>query len=143
MVRLAEEALTLLVRRTVGAVDWLQQQPGARALPIGLFGSSTGAAAALIAAANRPKAARVVVSRGGRPDLAGPYLPQVHCPVLLIVGELDTVVIDLNHQALEQMPPDSEKKLVIVPGATHLFEEPGTLERAAHLARDWFLEHLG
>jgi len=134
--------IDLLARRTVGAVEWLRQQTLAQNLPVGLFGASTGAAAALIAAANRPQAVQAVVSRGGRPDLAGPALRQVRCPVLLIVGGLDTVVIDLNRQALDQLPPEVEKKLVIVPGASHLFEEPGTLDQAAELARDWFQNHL-
>jgi pimeloyl-ACP methyl ester carboxylesterase len=134
--------IDLLARRTVGAVDWLQQQPDAQDLPVGLFGASTGAAAALIAASLRTQVVRAVVSRGGRPDLAGPALPRVKCPVLLIVGGLDAVVIDLNKRALALMPPNIEKKLVIVPGATHLFEEPGTLEQAARLARDWFRKYL-
>ncbi|HKY53939.1 MAG TPA: alpha/beta family hydrolase [Anaerolineales bacterium] len=134
--------ISLLAHRTAGAIEWLELQPYARDFPIGLFGSSTGAAAALIAGAELPKKVNAVVSRGGRPDLAGEFLPKVQAPTLLIVGALDEVVIYLNEEALTQMKPDSEKKLVIVPGASHLFEEPGTLEHAARLARDWFQKHL-
>lgn len=134
--------IDLLARRTSGALEWLDSQPYARRLRRGLFGSSTGAAAALIAAAELPDKVDAVVSRGGRPDLAGLSLPAVQAPTLLIVGENDDVVIDLNEQALAQMPPRSEKKLTIVPGASHLFEEPGTLDYAARLARDWFQRHL-
>jgi putative phosphoribosyl transferase len=130
----------LLGRRLIGAVDWLRRGPAAR-LPIGLFGASTGAAAALIAAAERPDEVAVVVSRGGRPDLAGEALARVRAPTLLVVGALDTVVIELNRQALEALP--SEKELVSVPGATHLFPEPGTLEQVARLAADWFSRYLG
>ncbi len=134
--------ISLLARRTIGALDWLVQQPYARDLTLGLFGSSTGAAAALIAAAARPAQVEAVVSRGGRPDLAGQTLARIQTPVLLIVGGLDTQVIELNKQAIRSMPPEPRKLLHIVPGATHLFEEPGTLEQAARLARDWFLQHL-
>jgi len=134
--------IDLLAKRTAGALEWLALQPYAYELKRGLFGSSTGAAAALIAAAELPERVDAVVSRGGRPDLAGQALPKVHVPTLLIVGGHDEVVIDLNEKALAQMQPGAEKKLVIVPGASHLFEEPGTLEYAAHLARDWFQEHL-
>ena len=134
--------INLLARRTAGVMEWLDLQPYARELRIGLFGSSTGAAAALIAAAELPEKVDAVVSRGGRPDLAGAALPKVQAPTLLIVGAHDEVVIDLNEKALAQMQPGAEKKLVIVPGASHLFEEPGTLEYAARLARDWFEEHL-
>jgi putative phosphoribosyl transferase len=130
----------LLGRRLIGAVDWLRRGPAAR-LPIGLFGASTGAAAALIAAAERPDDVAAVVSRGGRPDLAGEALARVRAPTLLVVGALDTVVIELNRQALEALP--SEKELVIVPGATHLFPEPGTLEQVGRLAADWFSRYLG
>jgi putative phosphoribosyl transferase len=130
----------LLGRRLIGAVDWLRRGPAAR-LPIGLFGASTGAAAALIAAAERPDDVAAVVSRGGRPDLAGEALARVRAPTLLVVGALDTVVIELNRQALEALP--SEKELVSVPGATHLFPEPGTLEQVARLAADWFSRYLG
>jgi dienelactone hydrolase len=134
--------IDLLARRTAGALEWLESQPYVQGLKRGLFGSSTGAAAALIAAADRPDRVDAVVSRGGRPDLAGPSLPAVQTPTLLIVGENDDVVIDLNKKALAQMQEGSEKKLTIVPGASHLFEEPGTLEYAARLARDWFRRHL-
>jgi dienelactone hydrolase len=134
--------IDLLARRTAGTLEWLESQPYVQGLKRGLFGSSTGAAAALIAAADRPDRVDAVVSRGGRPDLAGPSLPAVQTPTLLIVGENDDVVIDLNKKALAQMQEGSEKKLTIVPGASHLFEEPGTLEYAARLARDWFRRHL-
>jgi dienelactone hydrolase len=134
--------IDLLARRTTGALEWLDSQPYVEGLKRGLFGSSTGAAAALIAAAELPNKVDAVVSRGGRPDLAGPALPQVQAPTLLIVGENDDPVIDLNEKALVQMPEGSEKKLTIVPGASHLFEEPGTLEYAARLARNWFQIHL-
>ncbi len=134
--------IDLLARRTAGVMEWLDLQPYASGLKRGLFGSSTGAAAALIAAAELPDKVNAVVSRGGRPDLAGPALQKVQAPTLLIVGGNDEVVIDLNKQALAQMQPGAEKKLMIVPGASHLFEEPGTLEYAARLARDWFETHL-
>ena len=134
--------INLLARRTAGVLEWLDLQPYARELRIGLFGSSTGAAAALIAAAELPEKVDAVVSRGGRPDLAGAALPKVQAPTLLIVGAHDEVVMDLNEKALAQMQPGAENKLVIVPGASHLFEEPGMLEYAARLARDWFEEHL-
>jgi dienelactone hydrolase len=132
----------LLAQRTSGVLEWVETQPydyGSRA---GLFGSSTGAAAALIAAAERPQMAHAVVSRGGRPDLAGPALPKVQAPTLFIVGGNDEAVIQLNEQALKQMQAGEDKKMVVVPGASHLFQEPGTLEYAARLARDWFLTHL-
>ncbi len=134
--------IDLLARRTAGVLEWLDLQPFAHELKRGLFGSSTGAAAALMAAVELPDKVTAVVSRGGRPDLAGPALPKVQAPTLLIVGGNDDVVIDLNKQALAQMPEGSEKKLTIVPGASHLFEEPGTLEYAARLAREWFQSHL-
>jgi pimeloyl-ACP methyl ester carboxylesterase len=134
--------IDLLARRTAGVLEWLDLQPYAHELKRGLFGSSTGAAAALIAAAELPDKVDAVVSRGGRPDLAGAALPKVQTPTLLIVGGNDEVVIDLNEQALAQMQPGEEKKLMIVPGASHLFEEPGTLEYAARLARDWFQTYL-
>jgi putative phosphoribosyl transferase len=130
----------LLAGRLVGATDWVMTAPSARGLSIGYFGASTGAAAALVAAAARPQAVGAVVSRGGRPDLAGDSLPGVGTPTLLIVGGADVQVIDLNRQAMRQLT--SEVKLEIVPGATHLFEEPGTLERVASLAADWFVKHL-
>jgi putative phosphoribosyl transferase len=132
--------IDLLARRLVVATDWLTQDPDTRQLPIGYFGASTGAAAALVAAAERPEVVAAVVSRGGRPDLAGPALPLVRAPTLLIVGGDDVAVIELNRQALAQLRV--EKALVIVPGATHLFEEPGALDEVARLARDWFEGHL-
>lgn len=132
----------LLAGRTEGVLEWLDLQPFAYGLQLGLFGSSTGAAAALIAAAQLPDKVGAIVSRGGRPDLAGRALSQVIAPTLLIVGGSDQTVIDLNEQALARMKQGSEKKLTIVPGASHLFEEPGTLEYAARLARDWFQTHL-
>jgi putative phosphoribosyl transferase len=135
--------IDLLAQRTIGTVDWLVLQDFAEGLNIGLFGSSTGAAAALIAAAERPAMVSAVVSRGGRPDLAGPVLPHVVTPTLLIVGGEDKPVIEMNRSALAEMPPETEATLQIVPGASHLFEEGGTLEQAARLARNWFIAHLG
>ena len=132
----------LLARRTAGVLEWLDLQPFAYGLKRGLFGASTGAAAALIAAAELPEKVGAIVSRGGRPDLADGALASVQAPTLLIVGGDDEAVIDLNEQALAQMQPETDKKLMIVPGASHLFEEAGTLEKAAELARDWFLAHL-
>jgi putative phosphoribosyl transferase len=134
--------INLLARRTAGVLEWLDLQPFAYGLKKGLFGSSTGAAAALMAAADLPDQVSAVVSRGGRPDLAGNALPIVEAPTLLIVGGSDEVVIDLNEQALANMSPDAPKKLVVVPRASHLFEESGALEEAARLARDWFQTHL-
>jgi dienelactone hydrolase len=131
----------LLGGRVVATIDWLASQPGAGALPVGCFGASTGAAAALIAAAQRPQRVRAVVSRGGRPDLAAEALRRVTAPALLIVGERDAEVIALNRQAQALLA--GESRLEIVPGATHLFEEPGALERVAALAREWFVRHLG
>jgi dienelactone hydrolase len=130
----------LLGERTVGAIDWLAREPTTAALRVGAFGASTGAAAALIAAAERPEAVRAVVSRGGRPDLAAGDLRRVRAPTLLIVGGEDTPVIGMNREAMRELP--GEVELEIVPGATHLFEEPGALERVAALARDWLLRHL-
>ena len=130
----------LLARRLVGASDWLTQQPDTRHLRIGYFGASTGAAAALVAAAERPDMVGAVVSRGGRPDLAGPALPLVRAPTLLIVGGNDAPVIGLNRAAFEALR--CEKQLVIIPGATHLFEEPGALDEVGRLAREWFERHL-
>jgi len=130
----------LLAERLVGATDWLTRHPDTRHLRIGYFGASTGAAAALVAAAQRSDAVGAIVSRGGRPDLAGPALPLVRAPTLLIVGGNDVQVIELNRLAFEQLR--CEKQLVIVPGATHLFEEPGALDEVARLARDWFERHL-
>jgi dienelactone hydrolase len=134
--------IDLLSKRTAGVIEWLVLQPYDYVSRIGLFGSSTGAAAALITAAQLPDKVHAVVSRGGRPDLAGPALPKVQAPTLLIVGGNDEAVIHLNKQALAQMQPGENKKLIIVPGASHLFEEPGTLEYAARLATDWFQSNL-
>jgi len=130
----------LLAERLVAATDWLGQSPQTRELRIGYFGASTGGGAALVAAAERPEAVGAVVSRGGRPDLAGPALPRVRAPTLLIVGGRDDPVIELNRAALAELR--CEKRLEIVPGATHLFEEPGALEEVAGLARAWFELHL-
>ncbi|CAM2935820.1 dienelactone hydrolase family protein [Saccharomonospora xinjiangensis] len=130
----------LLADRLVNAVDQLGEDTTTRALPIGLFGASTGAAAALVAAARRPELVRAVVSRGGRPDLAGDALPEVECPTLLVVGGADTQVLRLNEQAASRMSAPHE--LRIVPNATHLFEEPGALEAVADLAGEWFTRHL-
>jgi dienelactone hydrolase len=132
--------IELLALRLIGATDWLRHDPLTADLPIGYFGASTGAGAALMAAAERPDVVRAVVSRGGRPDLAGPALMRVHAPTLLIVGGADAPVIDLNERALELL--EVEKELRIVPRATHLFEEPGALEEVARLAADWFVRHL-
>src|SRR5213592_4926537 len=130
----------LLAERLVHATKWAKQQEHTRDLRIGYFGSSTGGAAALVAAAEIPKDAGAVVSRGGRPDLAGDALPKVQAPTLLIVGGNDDVVIELNEMARDQMR--CEVKLEIVPGATHLFEEPGALEQVAKLASNWFVDHF-
>ena len=130
----------LLAERLLNATDWLQSASETNALRIGYFGASTGAGAALVAAASRTELIGAVVSRGGRPDLAGDALAGVKAPVLLIVGGNDDVVIQLNQSALAQLP--GEKKLEIVPGASHLFEEPGTLEQVADLAANWFTLHL-
>jgi dienelactone hydrolase len=132
--------IALLARRVIATIDWLASEPTAKELPVGCFGASTGAAAALIAAAERPERVGAVVSRGGRPDLAGEALRRVRAPTLLIVGGNDPEVVRLNQQALAGL--GGESRLEIVPGATHLFEEPGALERVAVLARDWFLRHL-
>jgi pimeloyl-ACP methyl ester carboxylesterase len=134
--------IDLFARRTTGVLEWLGLQPFAYGLKRGLFGSSTGAAAALMAAAELPDMVDAVVSRGGRPDLAGRALSHVQTPTLLIVGGNDDVVIDLNEKALSQIQPLTEARLIVVPGASHLFEEPGALEQAARLARDWFQTHL-
>jgi len=133
--------INLLARRTAQVVTWIAAQPKLRDLPCGLFGASTGAAAALVAAASLPDGAvQAVVSRGGRPDLAAQSLPRVRCPVLLIVGGDDHAVIGLNEEAGARLRCRCELK--IVPGATHLFEEPGTLEQVADLAAGWFTRHL-
>ena len=131
----------LLAERLLAATRWLRAEAETSRLPIGYFGASTGGGAALVAAADAPEEARAVVSRGGRPDLAGAALPRVQAPTLLIVGGRDEPVIAMNREALAQL--GCEKRMEIVPGATHLFEEPGTLEEVARLARDWFDRHLG
>jgi putative phosphoribosyl transferase len=144
----AEDAITghlrfdieFLARRLVSVTDWVAGQRETRKLSLGYFGASTGAAAALEAAAERPELIKAVVSRGGRPDMAGPVLGRVKAPVLLIVGGLDTQVIELNEEAMTQL--DTIKKLVIVPGASHLFEEPGTLPQVARLGSEWFSQYL-
>ena len=140
-VRTAEHRfnIDLLAERLVYATDWAKQQEQTRRLPIGYFGSSTGGGAALVAAAELPDLVFAVVSRGGRPDLAGDALPKVRAPTLLIVGGEDHTVIKLNEQARSRMR--CEVALEIVPGATHLFEEPGALERVAELASNWFAHH--
>ncbi|PYI59150.1 MAG: hydrolase [Verrucomicrobia bacterium] len=130
----------LLAERLVQATNWATQQEQTRDLRIGYFGSSTGGAAALVAAAQLSQGIGAVVSRGGRPDLAGDALPKVHAPTLLIVGGNDDIVIELNEMARDQMR--CEAKLVIVPGATHLFEEQGALEQVAKFASDWFVLYL-
>jgi dienelactone hydrolase len=132
--------IPLLAQRLVGATDWLVEQPERARLAVGYFGASTGAAAALIAAAERPEA-RAVVSRGGRPDLAGVALSRVRAPTLLIVGERDPQVLKLNEAAFATLAAE-RKELEVVAGATHLFEEPGTLDEVTRLARTWFEEHL-
>jgi dienelactone hydrolase len=128
--------IAFLARRLAAATDWVQTKAETAGLPLGYFGASTGAAAALVAAAERPKAVRAIVSRGGRPDLAGPALARVQAPTLLIVGSLDRPVIEMNREAMARLT--AEATLEVVPGATHLFEEPGTLDEVARLARAWF-----
>jgi dienelactone hydrolase len=130
----------LLARRLAAATDWLAREPASRDLPLGYFGASTGGGAALVAAAERPERVGAVVSRGGRPDLAGAALGRVRAPTLLIVGGDDAPVIALNQMALDLLP--GEKELAIVPGASHLFEEPGALEEVARLAAAWLVRHL-
>jgi putative phosphoribosyl transferase len=132
--------IRLLSQRVIEATEWLSHQEMTRTLPVGYFGASTGAAAALVAAAALPATVCAIVSRGGRPDLAGQVLTRVQAPTLLIVGGEDTQVIELNRLALALLPGD--KRLEIVPGATHLFEEPGALEQVARLACDWFTRYL-
>jgi putative phosphoribosyl transferase len=132
--------IPLLADRTTGVVDWIGVSPALRSLPLGLFGASTGAAAALMAAADRGQLVRAVVSRGGRPDLAGPALDRVVAPTLLIVGGRDDAVLDVNREAYDRLR--SVRDLEIVEGATHLFEEPGALDKVGHLAAAWFLEYL-
>lgn len=132
--------IPLLAERLIHATDWVENSPEMRGLPIGYFGASTGGGAALIAAAQLPDDVAAVVSRGGRPDLAGEALSRVRAPTLLIVGSEDPAVIALNREAMAHMR--APVRLEIVPGATHLFEEPGTLEHVAELARDWFLTYF-
>ncbi len=132
--------ISLLAERLIGATDWLEQNPDTRNLRIGYFGASTGAGGSLVAAAARPDAVIAVVSRGGRPDLAGSALPRVQAPTLLTVGGNDPVVIQFNQQAMAQLRV--EKRLEIIPGATHLFEEAGTLTQVARLASLWFQHHF-
>lgn len=132
--------IPLLADRLIGATEWLKNDPKTKRLSFGYFGASTGAAAALIAAAKLPSEISAVISRGGRPDLAGKYLSAVKAPTLLIVGGLDTEVIELNRQAMNQIKV--EKKIVVIPGATHLFEEQGTLEEVAKVSIVWFLKYL-
>jgi pimeloyl-ACP methyl ester carboxylesterase len=132
--------IPLLAGRLAAASDWLQSERRTARLGQGYFGASTGAAAALVAAARRPERVAAIVSRGGRPDLAADALTRVRAPTLLIVGGNDPIVVELNRQALRRLV--GEKQLVIVPGAGHLFEEPGALEKVAALARDWFVRYL-
>jgi dienelactone hydrolase len=132
--------MDLLAHRLVAATEWVKKNPKTKELAVGYFGASTGAAAALIAAAELPEDVRVVVSRGGRPDLALEYLSRVKAPVLLIVGGIDTVVIDLNKEAMKRLR--AEKRFEIIPGASHLFEESGKLEEVARLATAWFSEQF-
>jgi putative phosphoribosyl transferase len=132
--------IELLAERLQSAAGFLHWEPATQGLRLGLFGASTGAGAALVAAARQPEAVGAVVSRGGRPDLAGDYLAAVKAPTLLIVGGQDDVVIELNEQAARRLR--CPQKLVVVPGATHLFPEPGALEKVADLAKQWFLQYL-
>jgi putative phosphoribosyl transferase len=132
--------IDLLSRRLGGATEWILMDPEAGNLPVGYFGASTGAAAALVAAAEHPANIRAVVSRGGRPDLAGSSLQLVKAPTLLIIGGRDTTVIQLNRSALRELRVEND--LIIIPGATHLFEEPGALEEVSRLAMNWFLTYL-
>jgi len=132
--------IDLLAKRLMAATEWVKANPSTKRLAVGYFGASTGAAAALVAAAELPEQVRAVVSRGGRPDLAMEYLPKVRAPVLLIVGGNDTVVIDLNKKAMKHL--QTEKAFEVIPGATHLFEESGALEKVAELARRWFLKEF-
>jgi putative phosphoribosyl transferase len=132
--------IVLLADRLQGAADWLAAQPATREMSIGYFGASTGAGAALVAAARYPGSVAAVVSRGGRPDLASDWLPRVTAPTLLIVGGADEIVLELNREAYELLK--CPRQLDVVPGATHLFSEPGALEEVARLAKEWFLRHL-
>jgi putative phosphoribosyl transferase len=131
----------LLADRLIAAMRWLDDNDDTRGLSVGLFGASTGAGAALVAAARRPDRVDAIVSRGGRPDLAAEELPHVHAPTLLIVGSRDTVVIEMNQQALRRMK--APVRLDTIAGATHIFEEPGTLDQVVRLAREWFAQYLG
>jgi putative phosphoribosyl transferase len=133
--------ISLLSQRLIGTTDWLLKNFNISKMNIGYFGASTGAAAALVAASERPDIVKAVVSRGGRPDLAGPSLSNVKCPTLFLVGGYDNIVIDLNKEAMTQIK--SKKKLIIIPEATHLFEESGKLEEVVQHASNWFLQHLG
>jgi pimeloyl-ACP methyl ester carboxylesterase len=132
--------IPMLAERLGGTMNWLKTQPSTQSARMGIFGASTGGAAAMVAAAEHPRSVRAVVSRGGRPDLAGPALMSLKTPTLLIVGGADFHVIELNSKAYNRM--QCVKRMEIVPGATHLFEEPGALERVAELARNWFQAYL-
>ncbi len=132
--------VSMLSRRLISATEWVMKNADTRGFPIGYFGASTGAAAALIAASKRPDIVKAVVSRGGRPDLAGAALSRVKAPTLLIVGGNDYSIIGINQDALNQL--NVEKRLAVIPGATHLFEEPGALEEVSRLAAEWFLDHI-
>ncbi|HSD05438.1 MAG TPA: dienelactone hydrolase family protein [Nitrosopumilaceae archaeon] len=132
--------IELLAKRLAGATSWLTKNPDTKNLNVGYFGASTGAAAALVASVDCQNLIKAIVSRGGRPDLAGSVLPRVKAPTLLIVGGNDSPVIEMNEEALNLLT--TEKKIVIIPDATHLFEEPGTLDEVARLAADWFVKHL-
>ncbi|MGA7414905.1 MAG: dienelactone hydrolase family protein [Bryobacteraceae bacterium] len=134
--------ISLLGQRLVAITDWVCRQPFLSNLGIGYFGASTGAAAALVAAAERPAVVQAVVSRGGRPDLAGEALRRVLAPTLFVVGGNDPVVLDLNCLAMAALPRQTDHSIRVIPGASHLFEESGTLDQAASLARDWFRDHL-
>jgi len=134
--------INLLAQRLVDVIDWMTKDERTRHLAVGLYGASTGAAAALVAAVHRSQSVRAVISRGGRPDLAGEALAEVKAPTLLVVGGHDYGVIELNEQSLRKLNNCPSAELKIVPGATHLFEEPGTLEQAASLSIAWFKTHL-
>jgi len=134
--------IPLLGERVMRITDWIGHQDRLKKLALGYFGASTGAAAALVAAAERPALVKAVVSRGGRPDLAGSALARVHSPTLFIVGGNDPEVLGLNYEAMAQLPRKTEKDLQVIPGATHLFEEPGTLDQVANLAQKWFSGRL-
>jgi dienelactone hydrolase len=134
--------IPLLADRLMTTTEWIKTYPETRNLKIGYFGASTGASAALVAAANKPNLVEAIVSRGGRPDLAGTELEFVRAPTLLVVGENDEIVLELNRKAFKKLRNVKDKKIVIVPKATHLFEEPGTLEEVATIAANWFLKYL-